>query len=182
MPAGGGVTVKVSPPSVMVVGAVNEENVRVFPLLSVAVTGGGLETGADGGGNNVRDTPPVTSVDGVVPVKGGRVETVVPTWITLPLRMMDWPSVAVVVMMLTGGAEAGGGGGGAGGDGGGMKVKVWLPIVTVIGAVPVTVGTSMVSVPMIITDPLGATGGLLGDVPGVPVVEGSPIVEPEHVV
>lgn len=38
---GGGVTVNVSPPSVIVVGAVRDENVSVFPLERVAVTGGG---------------------------------------------------------------------------------------------------------------------------------------------
>jgi hypothetical protein len=37
----GGVTVNVSPPSVIVVGAVSDENVSVFPLERVAVTGGG---------------------------------------------------------------------------------------------------------------------------------------------
>ena len=43
MPAagGGGITVRVSLPSVIVVGAVRDGNVTVFPLENVAVTGGG---------------------------------------------------------------------------------------------------------------------------------------------
>jgi len=125
------------------------------------------------------------------------VEMLVPIWITLPLKMTVWPSVAVVVKMLGGGEGGGGGGGGGGGEDGGMKVNVWLPVVTVKGAVPVTVGTWMVSVPlMIMTDALDTIGApaasvqvvagsvipIAGVVLGTLVTGGRPIVVPAHVV
>jgi hypothetical protein len=194
--------VKVASPFVTVVGVVRDEKVRVAPLDSVVVIGagggGGGWTGgwltpevAAGGGWKVKDAPPVTRVEGTVPVKGGRVVMLVPIWITLPLTMMVCPSEPVVVTALVGG------GGGGRTVNGGMKVKVWLPVVTVMGAVPLTMGTGIVWVPLtMMSDALDTMGappasvhvvaGILTSgavvVPGAPVGGVRPMVEPEQVV
>jgi hypothetical protein len=122
--------------------------------------------------------PPVTSVEGAV--TWGIVRVLVPMTMRLPLEIIVSPPVPVVVRTLV--VAIGGDETEDGAEDGGKTVKVWLPVDSVTGAVPVTTGTVIVAVPPMMMTEAELTGGDTPGRVGLTVGGGMPMTVPLHFV